>query len=211
MKLKTKILLKAIELFNSEGIANVSPNKIAKALNISAGNLTYHYKTKLDLLTAIFERMVAESKDYLGFGTQPASLMELKQILSNFRKLQIDYNFIFIDNVFITRKYPTIGELFKQLSLIRFENGRKLIDALIESKRVIPENNYTNYNNLVHVIWFINIYWSSQDELLQNHLNNKTTTISTEIIWNLIYPYLTPLGKNEYEEINAYNNGVLNN
>lgn len=46
MKLKEKILIKAIELFNEKGISSTFPYQIAAAMNISTGNLTYHYKTK---------------------------------------------------------------------------------------------------------------------------------------------------------------------
>ena len=43
MKLREKIISKAIELFNERGISSTSPNQIAAALNISPGNLTYHF------------------------------------------------------------------------------------------------------------------------------------------------------------------------
>ena len=65
MKLKEKILLKAVELFNEQGISSTSPNQIAAALNISPGNLTYHFKTKAILVKEVYERMHTESKDII--------------------------------------------------------------------------------------------------------------------------------------------------
>lgn len=53
--LKTEILLTAERLFNESGCRAVSMRSIAEALNISVGNLTYHYKRKEDLLEAVAE------------------------------------------------------------------------------------------------------------------------------------------------------------
>ena len=65
MKLKEKILIKAVELFNEKGIPSTSPNQIAAALGISTGNLTYHFKTKAILIKEVYERMDADSQDFI--------------------------------------------------------------------------------------------------------------------------------------------------
>ncbi len=57
LKTKDKIVQQAIQQFNQEGIASVSLKAIAKELNISDGNLRYHYKTKEDLVIAVLEAM----------------------------------------------------------------------------------------------------------------------------------------------------------
>ncbi|MGE5775080.1 MAG: TetR/AcrR family transcriptional regulator, partial [Chloroflexota bacterium] len=54
---KTKILQKATELFNEHGTAVVSLNSLAEVLGISTGNLQYHYRSKEEIIRAIFEVM----------------------------------------------------------------------------------------------------------------------------------------------------------
>ena len=51
--LKSEILVKARELFNTNGYNEVSMRNIADALGISVGNLTYHFKRKEDLVEAV--------------------------------------------------------------------------------------------------------------------------------------------------------------
>ena len=51
---KTKIVLKAVELFNEKGFSNVSFLKIAQSLSLSPGNLTYHFPKKDDLMNAVY-------------------------------------------------------------------------------------------------------------------------------------------------------------
>ena len=56
MKTSERILVVATELFNERGERNVTASDIALELDISPGNLYYHYKGKDSILSAIFAR-----------------------------------------------------------------------------------------------------------------------------------------------------------
>ena len=49
MKTKEKIINTAVELFNNHGTKSITTNHIAKKIEISPGNLYYHFKNKLDI------------------------------------------------------------------------------------------------------------------------------------------------------------------
>ena len=51
-----RILDVSLELFNSHGLPNVSTTLISAELNISPGNLYYHYPAKDELINALFDR-----------------------------------------------------------------------------------------------------------------------------------------------------------
>lgn len=55
MKTKDRIVLAALDLFNDQGERNVSTNHIAAALNMSPGNLYYHFRNKSDIVYEIFK------------------------------------------------------------------------------------------------------------------------------------------------------------
>jgi hypothetical protein len=56
MKTNARILQQARLMFNQHGVAEVSTVDIAQALNISPGNLYYHFKNKQDLLIQLCEQ-----------------------------------------------------------------------------------------------------------------------------------------------------------
>lgn len=57
---RDKILNAARNLFNKQAYSNVTIRMIAKELQISSGNLNYHFKKKEEILEALYFEMVAE-------------------------------------------------------------------------------------------------------------------------------------------------------
>ena len=63
MKTKEKILVTSIELFNRSGVQAITTNHIAKAMNISPGNLYFHYANKEEIILELFKRMCKDTYD----------------------------------------------------------------------------------------------------------------------------------------------------
>ena len=58
-----QILITAIEMFNRDGVARTSTNKVAYALGMSSGNLHYHFRSKSDVLVASYSLIERELID----------------------------------------------------------------------------------------------------------------------------------------------------
>lgn len=85
---KREILKMAIHLFFEKGYSAVSPNAIAKALNMSTGNLTYYFPTKEHLLAVLvddlckFQRKLIEEEVEDGISSVMAICLELMTMAS---------------------------------------------------------------------------------------------------------------------------------
>ncbi|MEO0898122.1 MAG: TetR/AcrR family transcriptional regulator [Bacteroidota bacterium] len=203
MKLKEKIIMKAVELFNEKGIPSTSPNQIAAALNISTGNLTYHYKTKESLIREVYERMHEESQDFIqleGYLT----LHDFRKIMARFRDFMDKHSFFFHDLVFIIRNYPEVGKLYEASNLMRFKQGRLLFDYYIETGRMIPEENGINYDFLTHNVWMVGAFWNIQSKVIRSTAFSQKPMDMQDMTWYMILPYLTEKGREEYEQINEF-------
>ena len=60
MNNKDKIIQTAVRLFNNSDIKSVTTNHIAEQAGISPGNLYYHFRNKMEIISVIFDRMAAE-------------------------------------------------------------------------------------------------------------------------------------------------------
>lgn len=203
MKLKEKILYKAVELFNERGISSTSPNQIAAALEISSGNLTYHYKTKASLVKEIYGKMEADSQDFIkleGYLT----LDDFRKIMSTFRDFMKKYSFFFQDLFFILQNYPEVGKLYEGTNLMRLKQGRSLFEYYIQTGRMIPESGGINYDFLTHNVWMVGAFWNFQRKIFSSGQIFEKSMDLVEMSWYMILPYLTEKGKEEYSQINAF-------
>ncbi|MEO1434425.1 MAG: TetR/AcrR family transcriptional regulator [Bacteroidota bacterium] len=203
MKLKEKILNKAIELFNDRGISSTSPNQIAAALSISSGNLTYHFKTKAILVKEVYRIMDADSKDIIEFSGY-VSLEHFRKIIGMFKAFMGKYPFFFQDLFFILNNYPEVGKLYEESNLKRLKQGRTLFQHYIDTGRMLPETTETNYDFLTHNVWMVGAFWNLQSKIFSPGTVFNQPMDQVEMTWYMIYPYLTEKGKEEHQQINLY-------
>ncbi len=118
MKTKEKILLKAIELFNREGVEQVTTLYISKEMGISLGNLHYHYPNRDALIICAIDRFLTdmEALSVELMQVQPKNFMEkafYTQFVT-FREMW-EYRFLFTDRLVIARRTDYLEVRFKAM------------------------------------------------------------------------------------------------
>ena len=62
---RLNIIKAANKLFYQQGFHKTAFSDIVKEVGLSKGNITYHFKSKDDILQAVFQRRIAKTKDVL--------------------------------------------------------------------------------------------------------------------------------------------------
>jgi AcrR family transcriptional regulator len=203
MRTEEKIILKAIELYNKAGFYNINSRDIAKELQISHGNLEYHYKNKEIILETIYARMKTEVSGY--FSDVDESMDPFEQLdvyLHKLEQFQTKYKFFNLDVVEISRQYPKLKRKIKATVQVRKEQMASFFTMFAKSGHLLPEPNEGFYMRLQHKIRMIITFWVSQEMILKNFDPDQEITMR-QTIWDLIFPYLTEKGKK------AYNRSIL--
>jgi len=121
---KRKILDKALELFNANGLANVTLRQIALELGISQGNLNYHFRKKEELIEflyfELFQQGEENEKQIRPFGIQEF----FRHYVSGMEQLYA-YRFIITDMEQVFREVPSLRAHFISLSKFRDEAYKK--------------------------------------------------------------------------------------
>ena len=123
IRTRDRILDAALTMFNAEGEPNVTTNAIADELGMSPGNLHYHFKTKPDLVKALFARFEREVSSLIIFNeSEKADIVEAWMKLILLFEIMWIYRFVYRDLAQLTAKYavlrrPTAQLLHKKISV----------------------------------------------------------------------------------------------
>ncbi|MEZ5035710.1 MAG: TetR/AcrR family transcriptional regulator [Chitinophagaceae bacterium] len=97
MDTRKKILHKALQLINQKGFSEVGVREIARSLQLSPGNMSYHFPRKEDIFTALMDNyMQANSENYAGFGEGAPTLKRYLEIVQKALQLQYKYRGLFL-------------------------------------------------------------------------------------------------------------------
>lgn len=191
---KQKILAVARTLFNDYGYNSVSLRDIAKAVGISEGNLTYHFKKKEYLI----ESLLLESVDTFPTGT-PQTLEELDAIFEDLQQNVQKNIYFFLHYAQLSQSSPEIC----QKQSIRYskllEKLKRAFQNLNEAGLVRDEVFSGEYNNMIDTLYMSIIYWAPFMELKKTaHADN---TEYRNYAWNSMYHLLTEKGRSKLQEI----------
>ena len=106
---------KALSIFNTNGIASTSTRQISKMLDISDGNLRYHYKTKEELVIAILEHMKQELFELKASFSETEIIpdeMFFRHFFTKSYEIIYRYRCIYLDQVWLYHHMPKYREVF---------------------------------------------------------------------------------------------------
>lgn len=131
---KQRILHASLALFNQFGSAKTSTNHIALELDISPGNLYYHYPNKEQLIETLFNNY-EEALNPLIQQTivEPLDIEDIWFFLHLNFELALQYRFIYQDSDYITSKCPSLAAKFQRLLAELYRSLTQLLKALAET------------------------------------------------------------------------------
>lgn len=181
----------ARQLFNEKGFHDTGMRDIAAALNISVGNLTYHYKKKEDLIEAI---LLQDHQKY----QKPKPLYtfdDLNQLLLDITDQKDSRPYYYRHYVQLAQICPAVYEM--QVSVLK-----NLRDALTESFHnfvnagLLKEEFAQEYKNIAGVIMTLMVYG-----LPDFYQMEETNRLLLNCVWSILIPCFTEPGREQYNSL----------
>jgi AcrR family transcriptional regulator len=126
-----RILETTLALFNRFGEPNVSTTLISAELNISPGNLYYHYPAKDELINALFDRFERELGELLNAGDDVRNVEDAWFFMHTLFELIWQYRFLYRDINDLLSKNRRLETHF-QLVL---KNKTRAVKGMLEGMR----------------------------------------------------------------------------
>jgi AcrR family transcriptional regulator len=193
-KTKERIQEASLALFNQSGWVNITLRDVSARLNISYGNVTYHYGSKEKLLEELYANY---QQAFVALSTQLTSQSDLfMQVLAAPRgtfALSMKYRFLFVDFLELQRQYPAFMEEVNTSHALR-KQGWKLQLLRLQTEGILRdelEDNTFDFimelSGMVRTFFFLKVTDAHADLMT---LEATYVHQVNAIIW----PYLTPTG-----------------
>jgi len=133
-KTRQRILDAALDLFNAQGESNVSTNHIADEMEISPGNLYYHYRNKDDIIEQLFQRF--EERMDLALTVPEGRAVTLEDVWLQLHlvfECIWDYRFLYRDIVNILSRNRSLRLRFARILKRGSGNAHAIMKGLDES------------------------------------------------------------------------------
>ena len=192
MKRREMIKLVALRLFNEVGESNLAAIDIANELDISPGNLYYHFKGKEELINELLNDFTTQLVELVNLQMDSdESLIESWLQLYVMLELLYDYRFFFRNINDIEVRYGDAGaRLMRLVGRLHgaVENG---IRRLCEADVIDLPAKSTLVESLAHSLVLILLYWESY-RMISTPVEGKLAFVqgSSLQILALLSPYL---------------------
>ena len=114
---RKRILVTSLLLFNENGVPRTSINEIADEIDISPGNLHYHFRKKSDIVDGLMAEFQADARSVLRPPeSEPLTLDDFWMFLHLLLEFTAAYRFLFRDTEALGADYPKVDRSLKHFA-----------------------------------------------------------------------------------------------
>jgi AcrR family transcriptional regulator len=205
-KTKDRILDRALALFNEAGVVHVSTNFIAEEMEISPGNLYYHFRSKDDIVAALFERYEQEMLATLAVpGERLPDLEDVWFFLHSLFEVIGRYRFIYRNFSDISHAQRGLRRRFQQVLTLKSHTAATFIAGLVEAG--IMQASAAERAALARNIVLLTTSWLSFVEVMPDAESMGPEQAVWQVI-SLVLPFLRQPERSQLEHLTLAYLGV---
>jgi AcrR family transcriptional regulator len=197
---RQRILDTARELFNAQGLHRVGVRDVARAAEMSAGNLAYHFPTKDDLVAALVIELYEFNQRTI-FAALPQKFTLVTLYLSAVAAMRnmLGYRFVLLSYVDAVTASPQLQAFEAELALKRRQRHQHMLEALIQGDYVEARAR-TRSNIIYEQGMMISSGWLA-NAALRGMPDEVAVLHFAKLGCALLEPYCTPRGKRQLRQI----------
>jgi AcrR family transcriptional regulator len=173
---RQRVLDTSADLFNRYGIDAVSIGQISETLQISTGNLTYHFKKKSDLVTAHIAALEQLLLSEVGSFPLISNPKAFSSAYVDLLGLTLNYRFLFIGSTYILQNDLVEAARYKHLVDVTKNTFIRQTKRLIAEGFMKPIQKPYDVEMLIDSIWWQWLGWMlvTQIDLSENRKLDRT-------------------------------------
>ncbi|UZE94449.1 TetR/AcrR family transcriptional regulator [Alkalimarinus alittae] len=188
MKTRDRILHTTLELFNECGEPNVTTLQIADEMDISPGNLYYHFKNKTEILSELFDWYEREIGEILDVPETSLDVEDQWLFLHLIFEVIARYRFLYQDLVNVMSRHERLANKFKKI-ITKKTNASRLICQNLAEQGILNANP-KEIDALCKSIVLTATYWISFSTVIDGEQSDDTLNQGVYQVMTLVLPYL---------------------
>ncbi|WP_246065593.1 TetR/AcrR family transcriptional regulator [Hydrocarboniclastica marina] len=206
MKTRERILHASLALFNEFGESNVTTLQIADELNISPGNLYYHFRSKSDIVRELFGWYEAQINHLLEVPEVEISIEDQWLFLHLIFENIAEYRFIYQDLINVLSRYETLRAPFRRILKHKRLASRTICNSLRE--QALLKATDAEIEGLCEQITLTTTYWLSFEMLA--HLEEKDAVDLGRGVYQVMFLLAPYLREDERRQLETLGQSYLN-
>lgn len=190
-KTQRRIIAAAIDMFNDQGVKAVSVNRIAGHLAISRGNLHYHFRTKEDLIAAIFDQLAADMAAGGQTDIETPTLAHLQAMFERYMHLVWQYRFFFREMTALLNRNPRLKSRYAAQRRLRLGALAVFFEGLVQAGVLRRPPPPVGLQDLIQLSWIVSENWLAYVEADGMKLAAPEINRGFALVMCLFEPYLT--------------------
>jgi AcrR family transcriptional regulator len=203
MDKKKKLILEAARtLFNERGYSQVTIRMIAIKLNMSSGNLNYHYKKREDIFEALYFEMVSEFDERIkDLPNIDVSIAQIKNDIEQSMRRMTEYKYFWTDLYNLLAVSDIVKKHFQEVYKNRIDGCLFLFEKM-KAQNLMSDSSFKfEYNFLAERMVNYGNTWLYSTCLYSSKLELKAIDNQVNTLLTMLYPFLAPKGKNEFKYV----------
>ena len=198
---RQRILEAALTLFNAEGEPHVTTNRIADELEISPGNLHYHFRTKATLIEALFGGFEQRMLELLATPEERhPDIDDIWLFLHLAFETIGEYRFLYRDLTDLCSRHRGLHQRFRGILNLSMETARSLLEGLKDAGEL--QANDHQLDAIVRNIVLVSTYWLAFDQVLERDSEARPDRAAWQVM-SLVSPYLVGDARGQLDALAA--------
>ncbi|WOJ98008.1 TetR/AcrR family transcriptional regulator [Congregibacter brevis] len=192
---RSRVLETCRHLMNVEGAQAIGTTRLCDELEISPGNLYYHFKNKEEIVRALFEELAADFR--VAFGEEPPESLSPKVFADFYVKtldVAYDYRFFFSGLLHLLRQDPLLNTAYLELQDWALEGLAGVAAQAAREGNLRVQNSQKRYRAIAVNTWLIWSNWVRYLEISKSGdpISRKDMLLGIEQIFDVLSGHLEP-------------------
>ncbi len=188
---QSRIISKSIELYNQHGTRSISTNRIADECEISRGNLHYHFRTKEEIIQAIFSQIDKQMDEHWYDDHLHPTLEHMHLMFSRQMKMIWDYRFFYRELTTLLHNDPHLKTRFMDNRRKRVREVAAFFKAMLDAGMIEVKNGQAEFDSLILISWLISDQWLPYLDMNDLELNEESVRKGFDLIFQILEPCFT--------------------